>query len=74
MMHPLICPIAITARDPFVRKQDLTSVRTTVCSGATLAPDIITGIRKMMGEVELIRGYGWVGPYGSFALLLTDPE
>lgn len=50
--------VVAMVKDVFVRRQDLACVRTIVCAGATLAPDIITEIRKMMGEVELIQGYG----------------
>lgn len=51
--------VVAMVKDPFVRQQDLSSVRTISCAGAVLAPDIITEIRKMMGEVDLIQGYGY---------------
>ncbi|CAM1506232.1 Fc.00g058730.m01.CDS01 [Cosmosporella sp. VM-42] len=50
--------VVAMVKDPFVRQQDLASVRTISCAGAVLAPDIITELRQMMGEVELIQGYG----------------
>lgn len=50
--------VVAMVKDPFVRGQDLTSVRTISCAGAVLAPDIITDVRKMMGKVEVIQGYG----------------
>jgi acyl-CoA synthetase (AMP-forming)/AMP-acid ligase II len=50
--------VAAMVKDPFVRQQDLTSVRTISCSGAVLAQDIISEVRNMMGEVEVVQGYG----------------
>lgn len=46
-------------KDPFVRQQDLTSVRTISCSGAVLAPDIISEVHKVLGtEADIVQGYG----------------
>ncbi|ERT01315.1 hypothetical protein HMPREF1624_02558 [Sporothrix schenckii ATCC 58251] len=46
-------------KDPFVRQQNLASVRTISCSGAVLAPDIISEVHKMLGtEANIVQGYG----------------
>ncbi len=45
-------------KDPVLRQQDLSSVRTIVCAGAILAPEIITEVQKMIGEAFIVQGYG----------------
>ncbi|CAK7205007.1 hypothetical protein SEUCBS139899_007771 [Sporothrix eucalyptigena] len=46
-------------KDPFVRQQDLTSVRTISCAGAVLAPGIISEVHKMLSnDAEIVQGYG----------------
>lgn len=50
--------VVAMVKDPFVRQQDLSSVRTISCSGAVLAKDIISEVRKWIGDVELVQGYG----------------
>lgn len=54
--------VVAMVKDPFVRQQNLTSIHTISCAGAVLAPDIISQVRNMTGEVEIIQGYGWVLP------------
>ncbi|OIW22662.1 luciferin 4-monooxygenase [Coniochaeta ligniaria NRRL 30616] len=50
--------VVAMVKDPFVRQQDLTSVRTISCAGAVLAQDIISEVRNMMDKVEVVQGYG----------------
>ncbi|KAH7420130.1 acyl-CoA synthetases/AMP-acid ligases II [Cadophora sp. MPI-SDFR-AT-0126] len=55
----LVPPTATAmAKDPWVAKQDLSSVQTIQCAGAVLAPEIIGALEKMLKGVDIIQGYG----------------
>jgi 4-coumarate--CoA ligase len=46
------------AKDPEVRKLDLTSLRYIVSTGATLQSEIVSTLVKLMDGVDIIQGYG----------------
>jgi len=69
----MVPPTAVAmVKDPFVRQQDLTSVRTISCAGAVLAPEIISEMDKLMGKVDVVQGYGYISAPGGFLRQAED--